>query len=200
MTGRILPVILAAGRASRFNGEKLGRECAGRPVGSWVIGAFENADSGHGVVIAREAMPDFVRGTGWDVVVNDAPERGIGYSIALAARAAEDQDAAGVLIALGDMPLVPEGHFRQMFTEALRGAAIVATRYPGGALGVPASFAAELFGELAMLDGDRGAADLLHRNDRRVMLTANPDWLVDVDTVVGLRRAESLLNRREGRL
>lgn len=200
MSGTILPVVLAAGSASRFNGDKLNRDCAGQPVAAWVLKSLEEADSGHGVIIAREPAPAFAEAfAGWRIIVNDRPELGIGRSIKLAAEAAIEQGAGGLLVALGDMPIIPPAHFAQLFSEQHRGTRAVATRYPDGKTGVPACFGADLLPELTTLSGDSGAGALLSGEADLVTLAANPDWLIDIDTVEGLRRAAGVLKRREDR-
>lgn len=194
----ILPVILAAGRASRFNGEKLNRDCAGRALASWVVTALEKGDSGHGVIVAREESPVFASEfPGWDVIVNDRPDDGMALSIKLAAERAEVQGAGGILIVLADMPFIPSTHYSDLMRLVLSGASIAATRYPDGKAGVPACFSSEYFADLMTLNGDEGAAHLLTSVKDIATRTANPDWLVDVDTVEDLRRAAALLRRRE---
>jgi molybdenum cofactor cytidylyltransferase len=65
---------------------------------------------------------------------------------------------------------------------------IVAAQYTG-TTGAPAIFPSELFGELAALQGDRGARALLSLHADRVVAVPMPSAALDVDTPADLARA-----------
>ena len=62
------------------------------------------------------------------------------------------------------------------------GAALVASRYASGAVGVPALFARRYFPELIRLAGDRGARALFARHREHLVTVAFPDGDLDIDT------------------
>jgi len=62
------------------------------------------------------------------------------------------------------------------------GAPLVASRYAGGALGVPALFARCYFPELTRLTGDRGARALFTRYRDDLLTVAFPEGDIDIDT------------------
>ena len=62
------------------------------------------------------------------------------------------------------------------------GAALVASRYASGALGVPALFARRYFPKLRSLAGDRGARALFERYRDHLVTVAFPDGDLDIDT------------------
>ncbi|MDE0222864.1 MAG: nucleotidyltransferase family protein [Spirochaetaceae bacterium] len=62
------------------------------------------------------------------------------------------------------------------------GAPLVASRYAGGALGVPALFARRYFPELTRLTGDRGARSLFTRYRDDLLTVAFPEGDLDIDT------------------
>ena len=62
------------------------------------------------------------------------------------------------------------------------GASLVASRYAGGALGVPALFARRYFTELTRLTGDRGARALFNRYRDDLTTVAFPEGDLDIDT------------------
>ncbi|RPF72286.1 nucleotidyltransferase family protein [Aurantiacibacter spongiae] len=179
-----LVAVLAAGRGARFGGGKLDAECAGCPVGAWVLRAVREAGLAPGILIVPPAMPRFARrAEGWRIVVNPAPENGLGGSLAIAAREAlaEGRD---LLILLADMPLIDSGHIARL----ARSRGTVATCH-GERPGVPARFALGALPGLATLRSDLGAAPLLAAMDGLHILQAPAGTLLDVDRPSDLEEA-----------
>ena len=55
MSGGLAVAILAAGSARRFGGGKLDADCAGQPLGAWVLAAARTLDPvALGVVVSDE--------------------------------------------------------------------------------------------------------------------------------------------------
>ena len=91
-------------------------------------------------------------------------------------------DARGAPIALADQVAVTADDLRRLVTRwEQRPDRIVAAQY-AGTTGVPAIFPVDLFGELAELQGDRGARALLSRYADRVVAVPMPSAAQDVDT------------------
>ncbi|HEX7872568.1 MAG TPA: NTP transferase domain-containing protein [Sphingobium sp.] len=201
MTAPAFPIaILAAGRASRFGGGKLDAICAGKPLGRWVLDAVAAADAPPGLLIVGPQTPAFAQEAmldGWTLITNAESERGLASSVALAAVHAECLRADGLILLLGDMPLIAAETIHALLNPETPDAPI-AVRYPSGRPGVPARFPATMLAALAMLDGDRGAAALLQRRHDLRLLEVGPDALLDVDDAAALVRAETLL-RKAGR-
>jgi molybdenum cofactor cytidylyltransferase len=172
-----LVAVLAAGRATRFGGGKLEADCAGKPVGRWVLDTVAEAGLGPGLVVTGPEGMSFAGE--WRTLVNPEPGEGLGSSLALAARAARDADAATLLILLADMPLVTADHLRRLVSRT----APAATRHPDGRPGVPALLDLPLIERAASLTGDRGAGPLLAG---ATVLDAPPGMLRDVDTIEDL--------------
>ena len=114
--------------------------------------------------------------------VNPAPESGQGSSVVVGVKALAPGTTAA-LIALGDQPDVPV-EVIQTLLEALKkpGMSIAAPRYTDG-LGNPVLFAASVFSELLVLEGDRGARAVVLRDPSRlaVVVIASP-MPRDIDT------------------
>lgn len=181
-----LVAVLAAGRASRFGGGKLDADLAGKPVGRWVLEAIRNAGLAPGVIVIGPDTPRFAEGDGWQSVVNDRPEQGLGSSLALAA----GQTTGGLLVLLADMPLVMPSHI------AALAAAPSATLWPGGKPGVPAHFSATDLPLLRSLTGDRGAGPFLAAMPELRLVEAPSEMLIDIDRPEDLVRAEELLRSK----
>lgn len=201
MKGQVAIAVLAAGRASRFGGDKLDAPCAGKPLGQWVLDAVAAAGASPGLLVTGPTAPAFAVEAGWDgwtLLTNPNPEDGLAGSVALAACHAEHQKADALLLLLADMPLVSPATIGEMLEQA-PATMPLAMRYPGGYPGVPARFPASLFGALAALTGDRGGAALLAGGDDTRFLDLPPDALIDVDDRAGLARAEALLRSQRAR-
>ena len=105
----------------------------------------------------------------------------MGVSIACGVSASAD--AAGWLVALGDMPLVPTSQHR-VVADALRAGADIAAPVCQGRRGHPVGFAARFGDELRALDGDEGARAVLARHREALLeLVVDDDagWQ-DIDT------------------
>lgn len=184
MAEAVLVALLAAGRATRFGGGKLMAECAGKPLGRWAVEAVEAAGLAPGVVVAGPEGAPFA--PGWTVLTNPAPKRGLGSSLALAARHARDTGAERLLVLLADMPLVAPDHL-----AALAGAQPpAATCHPDGRPGVPALLDRALIEQAAACTGDRGMGPLLALAS---LFVAPETTLLDVDTAQDLAAAERYL-------
>lgn len=196
MTDRGTIAILAAGRARRFGGGKLDAPCAGKPLGRWTLDAVAAAGALPGFIVVGQETPAFAHAAereGWTLIVNPRADEGMGSSVALAASHAARLKAETLLLLLADMPLIPPSAIRALL-DHVPATAPAATRYPSGRPGAPARFPATLFGAMAVLHGDRGAASLLEgRTDLHLMEPAE-NVLIDVDDAAGLARAEALLS------
>ena len=190
---RIVGILLAAGRGSRFGGDKLRAVLAdGVPIG------VESARTLHSVLAESIAVvrPEDVElarmlassGIG----VSPCPEAhlGMGASLAHAVRASANAD--GWVVALADMPMVQAATIARVVDALTHGALIAAPRY-SGKRGHPVGFAASLGPQLAALTGDAGARDILrHEADRIVLVDVDdPGILADIDTPAELARASS---------
>jgi molybdenum cofactor cytidylyltransferase len=180
-----LVAVLAAGRSTRFGGNKLEAECAGKPLGRWAVEAVEAAGLAPGLIVTGPEGVSFAEG--WTGLVNPQPERGLGSSLALAARAAIERGEESLLVLLADMPLVTAGYLRDL----ARSPAPAATRQADGRPGVPALLDRALLEAAASLAGDRGAGPLLAN---AALHDPPAGMLRDVDTPADLQEIELYLN------
>jgi molybdenum cofactor cytidylyltransferase len=195
--GLIVGILLAAGAGSRFGGGKLiARLADGRGVAETACARLLPAvDRVVAVVPAQPgALEDALRAAGAEVVRCDTAAPGMGVSIACGVSASAN--AAGWLVALGDMPLVPTSQHR-LVADALRAGADIAAPVCQGRRGHPVGFAARFGAELRALDGDEGARAVLARHREALLeLVVDDDagWQ-DIDTPSDL----AAVNRRLGR-
>ncbi|MBT2133057.1 NTP transferase domain-containing protein [Croceibacterium sp. LX-88] len=184
---RPLVAVLAAGRGRRFGGGKLETDCAGKPLGRWVIEAVEQAGLEPGLIVTGPEGVSFA--AGWRALVNREPEAGLGSSLALAARAAFEAGDEALLVLLADMPLIDPDFLRGLASAP----APAATRQDDGRPGVPALLDRTLIAQAMALSGDRGAGPLLTGAS---LWEAPPGALLDVDTVEGLAKVARVLRPR----
>ena len=176
-------ILLAAGKASRFGGDKMRASLAGRPLLSWAMEACGESGIARKVLVVREdGALDPPKG--WQVVVNTRAEEGQSTSI----RAGVDalRTCSRIVIALGDMPFVTAAHL----TRLAEGRGSVFTRYPDGRRGCPAAFPPETYGALMSITGDKGAASLdLPGAQGIAPADGGPGrMLADIDTAADLAR------------
>lgn len=185
---RIVGILLAAGRGTRFGGPKLLAPLPdGTPLG---VAAARNLCSAVPEVVAvvhpadRELARQLVA-TGARLVECAEVEAGMGVSLAAGVGATADAD--GWLIALADMPYIGVDSMRLLGQALADGAALVAPCYRGQR-GHPVGFSAEFGPALRALQGDRGARDLLARYADRLQCLEvdDPGILRDVDSPADL--------------
>lgn len=187
---RVGLILLAAGRARRFGADKLAQNLDGRPLAHHAAATLAGIAFGHAVAVVGANDLGLARfGFG---LCRVAPGLPLSASIVCGVSALADADCDACLIALADMPRVPEAHFRALMATHAHDSTATSC---GGRATVPAMFARSMFASLATLTGDRGAAALLAGASCTI---ADPTWMIDVDTPADLARlqgAESLILR-----
>ncbi|MGC8783147.1 MAG: nucleotidyltransferase family protein [Armatimonadota bacterium] len=177
----IVAVILAAGASTRMGRPKMLLPFGNSTVIETVIGNVTTSRVTHAVVVL---------GYGWtqifrliehlpaEVIVNPRPERGMISSVQWAL-AQMNQSVDGMLVVLGDQPLIPAWVHDALITAfAYHPESIVVPTY-GGKRGHPVLFSARFREEILGLPEDKGLNTLLH---------AHPDAVyevpVDTDTIL----------------
>lgn len=189
--GLSVGLLLAAGAASRFGGNKLLAELGdGRCLAE---AACANLMAGVDRVVAvirpgADELRQRLTAAGAAVHEFAGADDGIGASLAFGVR---QVPAAGWLIALADMPFVASADVRRIAAALRDGAGIVVPRTPEGN-GHPVGFAARYGEELAALQGDQGARAVIqcHQDAVLYLPVASPDCRFDIDTPEDLARAQ----------
>ena len=116
------------------------------------------------------------------VVTNRAWRAGMGSSLACGIGSLPVEVAAA-LVLVTDQPHLSATVLRAILERYRREPdSLVACRYAGGAVGVPALFARRYFPELAALTGDRGARSLFTRHAATLSTVSFPAGASDIDT------------------
>jgi molybdenum cofactor cytidylyltransferase len=186
---RIVGLLLAAGRGSRFGGDKLMAAVpatpgavAGTPVG---VAACRHLAAALPEVVAVVRAGDALlaaalAAAGARVVECVRADEGMGASLACGVMAAADAD--GWVVALADMPWVRPATIAAVAAALAAGAGIAAPRF-NEERGHPVGFSRHHGAALAMLRGDTGARDLVaaHRDEVTMLAVDDPGVLRDVD-------------------
>ena len=117
-------------------------------------------------------------------------EDGLGTSIAwgVSQLLLSTPQIEGILILLGDQPMVSLGYLNSILAQFESGKQqIMATSYDDHKQGVPALFDASYFDKLTVLNGDKGAKDILQEYKADVTLFSAEGQLSDIDTLEDYR-------------
>ncbi len=196
MASSIRGLLLCGGSSTRFGSDKLlaviesRRPGAGR--GPMVVHAARNLVHGAGNALAiiplgASELRRALEPTGCEILETKDTQRGLGAS--LAAGVASTADAAGWIVALGDMPFIRPRTIAAL-RQALEGGALIAAPMLSGTekRGHPVGFARALKEELTALDTDEGARSVILRHRDAVVLLPvdDPGIVVDIDTPADL--------------
>ena len=192
---RIVGILLAAGRGTRFGGDKLLaplREASFRVPAHTPLGAaaamhlaFALPESIAVVRPGDDRLADALRRAGLHIVPCPHADDGMGASLACGVAATKDAD--GWVVALADMPWIAPATIARV-AESLRQGAGIAAPIHRGERGHPVGFARNHFAALAALTGDAGARPIVAAHaDALTLLDVDDAGVVrDVDTKAAL--------------
>jgi molybdenum cofactor cytidylyltransferase len=195
---QVAAVILAAGEAKRFRRSpdetKLVAELDGKPIVRHVAEAAL-ASRAHPVLVvtghAHEQVSSVLDGLMLERIHNRDPGAGLSASLKLAVRALSST-ARGAVILLGDMPRIAPSLIDRLIdafdAAPVEPLAVVPVR--GGRRGNPALIGRGLFAAVSMLEGDKGARELIAtaRENILELMVGDSAIEIDVDTWEDLRR------------
>jgi molybdenum cofactor cytidylyltransferase len=194
----IAGLVLAAGQSLRMGQNKLLADIDGKPMVRRVVEAVIGARispvivvSGHEAAALAAALAD-LRVT---IVHNPQYAEGLSTSL-IAGLKALPEDADGVLVALGDMPLVTSRHINRLVAafnpDEHRS---ICVPVANGRRGNPVLWGRQHFAAMRKLSGDKGAREVLERNTEEIVEVAieSQAVLADADT------PEALASLRDAR-
>lgn len=193
---RVVGVLLAAGRSTRFGGpNKLLQDLGGVPVVRRAAEALRAAGIGDLVVVTGHMAAEVEAAlSGLPARFVHNPDYAEGLSTSLAAGIGALSEADGALVALGDMPAVGADTIRALLGAfAVSDGKAIVLPTVAGKRGNPVVWPARFFAELKAVQGDVGARHLIGANAE--LIVEVPVWgdgaLVDVDTPEALEAARA---------
>ena len=190
---KIAGILLAAGKSTRMGSNKLLTPISGKPMIRVSAEALLASSAGPVLVVTgheRERVEDALKGLDVSFIDNPAFATGLASSLK-AGLAAVPKDIDGVVVALGDMPLVAGRHVNRLiaaFNPAEHRTIIVPVH--GGERGNPVLWGRQYFQEMLSLEGDRGAKSLMDKHEDHITEIAmrSDAVLADFDTPQALAR------------
>ena len=185
-------VILAAGIAQRFGGDKLHALFSGQSLMARAIAAVPEGCPA-AVVTRDSSIAALARAHKMTVVWNHKPELGVSRSVRLGTLAMIQCDAICFLVA--DQPLLRKESTARLLRTWRESPESIVRASHGGRPGNPCVFPKHFFPALCALQGDRGGSAVARAYPDRVILVDLPEReLLDCDTPEALR----LLCEKEG--
>ncbi len=170
-TSKIAAIILAAGRSTRMGDvNKLLVDFNGKPMIAQTVGQVKVSVIEQILVVTGHQADEVRRAlSGHQVqfVENDEFHRGMATSL-VAGIGALDTDVEGVLIVLGDMPLVTGGNIDALVERFSKPDDICLPVFKGKC-GNPVLWGREYFSVLQKLQGDRGAKRFLEQYQNNII-------------------------------
>lgn len=183
----ILMVVLAAGSARRFGGNKLMWPVEGKPMARHIMDILGEIrrETGWGFTVVTQDGPvaDMAKKAGANVVLNPRHEEGISTSIH-AALDSFGTDFSHAVFFVADQPYITKSTvigFINGYLDSGKGLGCVAF---GGESGNPCAFSEKYFPQLREITGDRGGKKIIkqHPEDGFVFEAADGRELFDIDT------------------
>ncbi|MEO6921974.1 MAG: nucleotidyltransferase family protein [Collimonas sp.] len=193
-SGRIVGLLLAAGRGRRF--DPTGMQSKLLQVLPTADGRTVLASAAANLAVAlplcivlRPGVHDQIAQVAqYPWVECETADDGMAASLAYGVQ--QTSDAAGWIIALADMPYVQSATFRALASALQEGADIVAPTYQGRR-GNPVGFSRLHLSRLLALRGDQGARSLLQSHPVCELALDDPGIHQDIDTVADIRQSSA---------
>lgn len=183
---RIGCVVMAAGNAARFGGNKLAARLDGRTLAERALDAVP-AGLETVVVTQYPAVAALAAARGFRAVQNERPDWGISHTIRLGTQALAACD--GILYLVADQPLLTRASVARVAARWREDPTRIAAAGHGGVRGNPCLFPRALFPELLALRKDRGGSAVIRAHPALLTLVEVPrPELADVDTPAALAR------------
>ncbi len=177
-------VILAAGNASRFGGNKLLAEYRDKSLIRRAFDAVPTERLGPVCVVTRfPDVEELAKAYGYRVVRNEHPELGISRSVRLGILELLPERCGGLLFLVADQPRLRRETVAALADRFLEDPTRIVVPQAGERQGNPCVFPASLFPELLRLEGDRGGKTVVRAHAGLVTaVPVPPEELADADT------------------
>ncbi|WP_298025172.1 nucleotidyltransferase family protein [uncultured Dysosmobacter sp.] len=175
-------VVMAAGNARRYGGNKLAAQLQGRSLILRTLEAVPGELFDSVVVVTQyPEIINLVKEFHFSAVHNDHPEYGISHTIELGLTGL--RDCSGVLFLVSDQPLLRRESVADLVRFWKTQPDRIAALGHNGVRGNPCLFPARFFPELMELQEDHGGNTVIRRHEEDlVLMEVAAQELTDVDT------------------
>lgn len=179
-------LVMAAGNATRFQGNKMAAELNGRPLIRHALDAVPKALFSEVVVVTQYPEVEALAAEyGFTCLKNEHPDWGISHTIALGTRALSACNA--ILYMVSDQPLLDDASVERIIECWRAHPCNIVGAAHNGKRGNPCIFPREFYDELLQLEEDHGGNTIIRRHPERLLLVeVAEEELTDVDTAQAL--------------
>lgn len=170
MNELIVGILLAAGSSHRMGGDKLALPLGHTTIGGASLETALSSSLDHTIVIGKKGSraewihPSFSRKENWSYAVCDEAFLGQAHTLAFGLKAAEQMNAQGALVLLGDQPFAGVKLINKIINTYKNTNVAFAAARLDGIPRPPVLFSNRCFPMLKRLQGDRGAGELLKQS------------------------------------
>ena len=184
-------ILMAAGNASRFGGNKLLSQYAGKSLIDHALATLSPTLFQRAVTVTQyPEVAAHAAAAGFEVVINPDPGAGASLTVRLGTERMQDMD--GILFAVADQPLLTPESVERLIACFLGDPTHIIALAHGERRGNPVIFPGKFKEELCSLTGDIGGSAVIHRHPEALKLLIVEDGreLMDVDRVEDLERLQ----------
>ncbi|KJE49970.1 MULTISPECIES: NTP transferase domain-containing protein [Acidiplasma] len=186
---RVSGIILASGESRRFGENKLFYKINGKMLIEYTIENARNSLLYEKIIVFNPAVNYSVLNlNGFKIAINYDYKNGMSTSIAAGLRKVEN-NIDGVMILLGDSPLIDQNIINRMINIYSQNDAGIVSAYNSGIPVNPAIFSSKYFNDLLNLKGDVGGRFILRNHPEDIIrVEIDNNALLDVDTKEDLKK------------
>lgn len=186
---KVSGIILASGESRRFGENKLFYKINGKMLIEYTIENARNSLLYEKIIVFNPAVNYSVLNlNGFKIAINYDYKNGMSTSIAAGLRKVEN-NIDGVMILLGDSPLIDQNIINRMINIYSQNDAGIVSAYNSGIPVNPAIFSSKYFNDLLNLKGDVGGRFILRNHPEDIIrVEIDNNALLDVDTKEDLKK------------
>ncbi len=186
---KVSGIILASGESRRFGENKLFYKINGKMLIEYTIENARNSLLYEKIIVFNPAVNYSVLNlNGFKIAINYDYKNGMSTSIAAGLRKVEN-NIDGVMILLGDSPLIDQNIINRMINIYSQNDAGIVSAYNSGIPVNPAIFSSKYFNDLLNLKGDVGGRFILRNHPEDIIrVEIDNNALLDIDTKEDLKK------------
>ncbi|KPV47542.1 hypothetical protein SE19_00590 [Acidiplasma aeolicum] len=186
---KVSGIILASGESRRFGENKLFYKINGKMLIEYTIENARNSLLYEKIIVFNPAVNYSVLNlNGFKIAINYDYKNGMSTSIVAGLRKVEN-NIDGVMILLGDSPLIDQNIINRMINIYSQNDAGIVSAYNSGIPVNPAIFSSKYFNDLLNLKGDVGGRFILRNHPEDIIrVEIDNNALLDVDTKEDLKK------------